>query len=183
MLKTTVLWASSNEFLFACKSSLAVLHLSLSLVMCHQDSKCPLPRVFRQDLSNGTKMPQPGQSHNVVGSPYVKHNSRSEGSVFAPPLPDLILYTRHSCTLLAAACVISLTTKKKSNSAIQVIACGGGGVHTFPKSINPKMNTVQLEFELFYYDVTVQHISDYATQLQTQSRPWSNSNKVFLPIP
>ena len=37
-------------------------------------------------------------------------------------------------------------------------------VHTFFKSISPKVNiTARLEFELTYYDVTIQHVSNYAT--------------------
>ena len=37
------------------------------------------------------------------------------------------------------------------------------GIHTFAKSICPKVNVmVQLEFELAYYNVAVQHISHYA---------------------
>ena len=37
-------------------------------------------------------------------------------------------------------------------------------VHTIPKSICPKMNTtVQLEFKLAYYDIAVEHVSNYAT--------------------
>ena len=36
------------------------------------------------------------------------------------------------------------------------------GVHTFPKGMSPKgKEIVQLEFELVYYNVTVQHISHY----------------------
>ena len=36
-------------------------------------------------------------------------------------------------------------------------------VNNFAKGINPKVNViVRLEFELAYYDVTVQHISQYA---------------------
>ena len=39
------------------------------------------------------------------------------------------------------------------------------GVHTFPKGICPKVNVIaQLEFELGYYDSTVQHFSYYTTR-------------------
>ena len=38
------------------------------------------------------------------------------------------------------------------------------GVHAFPKGISPEMNViVRLEFELAFYDVTVDHASHYAT--------------------
>ena len=38
------------------------------------------------------------------------------------------------------------------------------GLHTFPIGISPKVNVVAgLEFELAYYDVTVQHFSHYHT--------------------
>ena len=38
------------------------------------------------------------------------------------------------------------------------------GVHTFPNSICPKVNVIAwLEFELTYYDSTVQHFNHYAT--------------------
>ena len=44
------------------------------------------------------------------------------------------------------------------------------GVHTFPKGISPKVNVLaQLEFELTYYDVAVQHISHYAMSTPTQN--------------
>ena len=34
------------------------------------------------------------------------------------------------------------------------------GIHTPPKSISPKMNAILwLEFELAYYNVTVQHVN------------------------
>ena len=37
------------------------------------------------------------------------------------------------------------------------------GVHTFPKDTSLKVNIIaQLEFELTYYNITVQHISNYA---------------------
>ena len=41
---------------------------------------------------------------------------------------------------------------------------GGQGVYTFPKGISSKMNiSAQLEFELAFYDVTVQYVSHYTT--------------------
>ena len=41
---------------------------------------------------------------------------------------------------------------------------GDKGVHTFPKDISPKVNTIaQLEFELIYFTAAVQHLSYYAT--------------------
>ena len=40
-------------------------------------------------------------------------------------------------------------------------------VHTFPRGICPKMNRLaQLVFKLSYYDVTVQHIGQYATAIK-----------------
>ena len=40
------------------------------------------------------------------------------------------------------------------------------GVHAFPKSINPKVNIiVWLEFELSYFEVTVQHINPHTMGL------------------
>ena len=48
-----------------------------------------------------------------------------------------------------------------------------GGVHTFPKGISPKVNViVQLEFELAYYDVAVQHVSHYAMGLAFHLSVW-----------
>ena len=41
---------------------------------------------------------------------------------------------------------------------------GAKGIHTFLKGIIPKVNIIaQLEFELAYYDVTVQYVSYYAS--------------------
>ena len=93
-------------------------------------SCCASPRLktfvsdaFRQDLNNHTKMPHPGQSHNVVihvhqhvGSPNVKHDSQSGGYEFDLPNRPFLFpwshFTRltYSCMLWAAECVISLTT-------------------------------------------------------------------------
>ena len=45
-----------------------------------------------------------------------------------------------------------------------LIIAGDKGVYAFPKSINPKVNVIAwLEFELAYYDVTVQHFNHYTT--------------------
>ena len=45
---------------------------------------------------------------------------------------------------------------------------GDKNVHTFLKSVCPKVNEMAwLEFELIYYDVTVQLISHYATGILT----------------
>ena len=42
---------------------------------------------------------------------------------------------------------------------------GDKGVHAFPKNISQKVNKrAQLEFELIYYDVVVQHLSHSATE-------------------
>ena len=50
--------------------------------------------------------------------------------------------------------------QKASNGNIWPIAGGDKRVHTFPKSINPKVNViVQLEFELVVYNVKVIHVS------------------------
>ena len=39
------------------------------------------------------------------------------------------------------------------------------GVNTFPKGISLKVNAIaQLDIKLVYYDVTVQHVSPYATE-------------------
>ena len=39
---------------------------------------------------------------------------------------------------------------------------GGNWIHTFPKSISPKTNVMaRLEFELAYFEATVQHFSHY----------------------
>ena len=36
-------------------------------------------------------------------------------------------------------------------------------VHIFLKSINPKVNVMErLEFELAYFDITVEHVSHYS---------------------
>ena len=40
------------------------------------------------------------------------------------------------------------------------------GVHAFPKGISPKVKVwAWLKFDLSYYDLTVQHISRYATEV------------------
>ena len=55
-------------------------------------------------------------------------------------------------------------------------------VHAFLKSITLKMNViVQLEFELTYYDVTIQHISDYATGTPCISFITENEDSIELP--
>ena len=42
---------------------------------------------------------------------------------------------------------------------------GDKEVHTFPKGISPKVNVLaRLEFELAYYDVTIQYISPHTTE-------------------
>ena len=39
------------------------------------------------------------------------------------------------------------------------------GIHTFPKDICPNVNEiVRLEFELAYYDTTVQRLNNYITR-------------------
>ena len=49
--------------------------------------------------------------------------------------------------------------KKNSTGAIWPIAAGNVGIHTFPKGICPKVNVIaQLEFELNYKEVVVQHV-------------------------
>ena len=45
---------------------------------------------------------------------------------------------------------------------------GDKGVQIFPKGINQKVNgIVQLEFELAYYDIVVQHVSHYTYDFLT----------------
>ena len=58
---------------------------------------------------------------------------------------------------------------KNSNGTIQPIDCDGDKrVHTFPKNISPNVSVmVRLEFELAYNNVTVQHVSHYATGTHT----------------
>ena len=47
------------------------------------------------------------------------------------------------------------------------------GVHTFPKGICPKVNViVRLEYELAYYDSTVQRFTHYTTR----TPPWKNDH-------
>ena len=42
---------------------------------------------------------------------------------------------------------------------------GGGGVHTFPNGICPKVNMIaRMKFKLAYYDSTVQHFNHYTTR-------------------
>ena len=44
-------------------------------------------------------------------------------------------------------------------------SCEDKGFHAFPKSICPKMNPIAwLEFELAYYDSTIQRFNHYATR-------------------
>ena len=44
-------------------------------------------------------------------------------------------------------------------------------IYTFPKDISPKMNVIAwLEFELADYDVAVQHISHYVTEIFPRQR-------------
>ena len=100
-------------------SSGPVPKLVSSRVMRRQDSNVTVSGAFRQDLSNHAKMPHPGQSHNVViyMRAYVKHDSQLGGCEFDLPnrlfLSPWSHFTRqtYSCTLWAAACVISLATK------------------------------------------------------------------------
>ena len=45
---------------------------------------------------------------------------------------------------------------KNISGAIQPIAGGNKGVHTFPKGISPKVNVIaRLEFELAYFEAAV----------------------------
>ena len=45
-------------------------------------------------------------------------------------------------------------------------------VHTFPKGISPKVIVkIQLEFELVYYDVAVEHVNRYPRKILTTD--WS----------
>ena len=54
-------------------------------------------------------------------------------------------------------------------STIKLIAGRDLNVHVFPKDISPKVNVIaQLEFELTYYDNTVQNISHYAMRTPYQ---------------
>ena len=58
--------------------------------------------------------------------------------------------------------ILKLSLLKNKTSTIQPIAGEGKRVHTFPKSITPKMNTImRLEFKLTYFDVIVEHINHY----------------------
>ena len=42
------------------------------------------------------------------------------------------------------------------------------GVHAFPKRISPKVNKIErLEFELAYYESTVQHFRPYTMETST----------------
>ena len=100
------------------QSSPAVLYPSLSLVVRHRDSNVTAFSAFRQDLSNHAKMPHPGQLHNVVihMCTYVKHDSLLgwcdfdfPNRLFLSPWSHFTHQT-YSCTLWAAACVISLAT-------------------------------------------------------------------------
>ena len=51
------------------------------------------------------------------------------------------------------------TVSKNSGSTIYSIAEGNQRVHTLPKGMRSKVNViVRLEFELAYYDVSVQHV-------------------------
>ena len=96
----------------------AVLYRSSSHVVCHRDSNDTASGAFKQDLSNHTEMPHPGQSHNVViyKCAYVKHDSRLGGCEFdLPNCPFLSLWSHFTCQtyssmLWSATCVISLTT-------------------------------------------------------------------------
>ena len=55
-----------------------------------------------------------------------------------------------------------ITKLKKNKKTNQAIAVGIKRVHTFPKSINPKVNVrAWLQFELAHYDFAIQHISHY----------------------
>ena len=54
---------------------------------------------------------------------------------------------------------------KNTSDTIQHIASGDKGVHTFLKGISPKVNVIaQLEFELCYFEVSVQYFNHYATE-------------------
>ena len=51
-----------------------------------------------------------------------------------------------------------------NNATVQLVSTGNKGIHTFPDGISLKVSIITpLEFELPYYDITVQLISHYAT--------------------
>ena len=53
---------------------------------------------------------------------------------------------------------------EKNRSSTIYLCQEDKGVHSFPKDTSPKVNVIaQLEFELAYYNVAVQHVSHYAT--------------------
>ena len=61
---------------------------------------------------------------------------------------------------------------------------GDNRVYTFPKSISLKVNTiVQLEFELTYYNVTIQLISYYALGLPLPRKRFNCKWCFLLPTP
>ena len=58
-------------------------------------------------------------------------------------------------------CFYSISTLVKKDSTL-TYSCGYKAVHTLPKCISQKVNIIaSLEFEFSYYNVTVQHISQY----------------------
>ena len=53
---------------------------------------------------------------------------------------------------------------KNSRGTNRLLASWNKGTKTFPKAISPKVHLLaRLEFELAYYSVAVQHVSNYAT--------------------
>ena len=58
-----------------------------------------------------------------------------------------------------------LIPKKNSSGTIKPITGGIRLFHIFPKGISAKVNVIAwLEFELTYYNVTVQHVNHYTTE-------------------
>ena len=71
-----------------------------------------------------------------------------------------------------------MSKPKNICGTIQLIVRWDKEVHTFPNGISPKVNVmVRLEFELIYYDVTVQQVNNSATE--TSSLNVSGENNQF----
>ena len=74
---------------------------------------------------------------------------------------------------------------EKNNNDVFKGLLGDKGGHTFPKDISLKMNViVQVEFELAYFEVAIQHVDHYTTEnhfsAKEKQRKMNNVNKLII---